>query len=207
MPAQIRKSDLQRIVREEYARVLLENSGHRVTDARVRLIAERIETGELDEALKDWLGAAGEMAGGALKSLGGKAKELGGKAVGAAKAKYGELEAKAGEREQARLEKEEAEAKQKDDDAAIRAASAISDEILKLRQTAKDRVKKAGAVTKDSTRLVDLGKRAFSDGLAYASNQLESMGKAEETTTLEQRPEGDRGVYSTPAAAGNMPRR
>lgn len=45
----IRKSDLQRIIREEYARVLLQRSGHRVTESRVRLIAEKIEDGELNE--------------------------------------------------------------------------------------------------------------------------------------------------------------
>lgn len=54
MTKQIRKSDIQRIIKEEYARVLLENSGHKVTDARIRLIAEKMGTDEgLDEALGD----------------------------------------------------------------------------------------------------------------------------------------------------------
>lgn len=73
MTKQIRKSDLQRIIREEYVRVLLEKSGHRVTESRVRLLAERMDNEELNELFGS-LGKAIKAGAEAFKQARGEEK-------------------------------------------------------------------------------------------------------------------------------------
>lgn len=133
MSTQIRKSDLQRIVREEYVRVLLENSGHKVTNARVRLLAEKMETGEIDEALGDWLkaigGVAGEKVKGAGQAIAKKAGEIG-----------GEIKAKASAIERARLEKQEAERLQKNAAAVEKVTSELAGQIITAEENYKSAI-------------------------------------------------------------------
>ena len=169
MSSQIRKSDLQKIVREEYVRVLLENSGHKVTEARVRLLAEKMETGELDEALGDWLKAVGgyasEKAKGAGQAIAKKAGEIG-----------GEIKARASAAEQARLEKQEAERLQKNENAYKAVVTELIGEmitieenyknsILKLKQDAKDKLKSKDYVESenDEMDIISMGIQAFNE--------------------------------------------
>lgn len=151
MSATIRKSDLQRIIREEYARVLLENSGHRVTEARVRLLAEKIETGELDEALSDILAGVKAVGGKALGAVGSGLASAG-KAVGGAVAKGAAAAKKAGkeyvtepfaaaasESQRKRIEAAEA----KIDGISDKIENDLKNEIAALVNTTKDKVVKA----------------------------------------------------------------
>ena len=47
----ITKSKMQRIIKEEYVKIYLHNSGHKITDARVRFLIETLENGDLDEGV------------------------------------------------------------------------------------------------------------------------------------------------------------
>lgn len=167
----IHKSDLQRIIREEYARVLLEQSGHRVTDARVRLIAEKIENGDLDEGLGTFLKTAGSIFGDIGKAGAKKAGELG----GAVKQKAGELGqyAKGKYAEQEKKEQEEKKAKAKE-----KIASRIlsfKDEIKALRQE-RDTLRKA-AVDDIAELLLMTGEADESNARSMAGNLLNPQGK------------------------------
>jgi len=150
MSAAIRKSDLQKIIREEYARVLLENSGHRVTEARVRLIAEKIETGELDEAFSDYLKGfasfAGEKIGGAADKVKAGVKAAGKDISRRADAfKSAREEKEAAEKEarlQAAREKLDSAADDLQFDLETEIELAIKNAVGPLRMRAKDRVQK-----------------------------------------------------------------
>lgn len=121
----IRKSDLQRIIREEYARVLLERSGHRVTESRVRLIAEKIEDGDLDEGM---LGALGGLFGRGAKAAGGAVK---GAVTGAAEKVGGAV--KAGAQKVGAAYKEELKKSNKNDivSAVEKITAMLKDEVFK----------------------------------------------------------------------------
>lgn len=69
---EIRRSDLQRIIKEEYARALLKQSGHRITEARINLVVEKLEEGRLDELFG--LNLSDTWAG--VKAVGKKAKDV-----------------------------------------------------------------------------------------------------------------------------------
>lgn len=169
MSAAIRKSDLQKIIREEYVRVLLENSGHRVTEARVRLIAEKIETGELDEALSDLWAGAKAVGGKALGAIGGGLASAG-KAAGKAASKGAQAVAKAGkeyvaepfaaaasESQRKRIEA----AEEKFDDVKGSIEQALVDKISAIAMKTKDEVAKAlGLSVQDLLKSNKLGIQA-----------------------------------------------
>jgi ribosomal protein L12E/L44/L45/RPP1/RPP2 len=145
---QINKSDLQKIIREEYARVLLEKSGHKITEARVRLIAERMETGDLDEALSDiW---------GGIKAVAGKAKDEYTKGKEAAK----------GEREKA----EESDRQDKNRSAVASVQASVAQKIDGIIASIAKDLKSKGYKA-DEADIADIAGSLFGDAAKkYASN-------------------------------------
>jgi len=174
MPALIHKSDLQRIIREEYVRVMLENSGYKVTDARVRLIAEKMETGEIDEALSDFIDFAKGFGSFAGEKIGGAYE----KAKAGVKAAGQDIAARADASKKQRAEKANPQAIQKTSNEISTEMSKIDDEWktkqasndqewkqkqASLQQSAKDRLVKNGYVALSDEDLVSNSDQIYSD--------------------------------------------